>query len=152
MENNVSIEDFETLGLQTHTTHDEINLAMNAMHRYGGSTKKITTAGGTRLHIDNSANGAKGFYLKKSLIHQILDDLQINDPDDCVFIGFGLETPSDGHSQVHLVFQKSHFLRHREVITRDFPHMPILSTLPHESGEPSHQMPPPGDPFNLDDH
>ena len=154
METNVPLNKFEELGLQTHGTRGDINFAMDSLHRYVGSTKKITLADGTRLKIDNNANGSKGFYLKKSLVHQILNDLQINDPDDCLYIGFGCTTPKEGKSQLHLVFQKSHYLRHREVITRDFPHLPILSTLPHQTDEASHQMPPPGNPYTAvdDDH
>jgi hypothetical protein len=153
----VTVADFEKLGLLSHHNKVEIDYAVAAMTRYADATKKMTIqlpdGTSTEVSIENEANASRGFFLKRSLINQIIDDLHItNDPDDCLFIGFALSQPlEDDTAQVHLVFQKANFTRHDETMhkilaNKDSPLISILSTLPHEHPVASHITPPPGDP------
>jgi hypothetical protein len=143
-----------------HETQPDIDYAIEAMSRYANAQKSITLEDETTVALNNETNGAKGFFLKRSLLNQIFDDLQIsNDADECLFIGFAL-TPTNlltEESELHLVFQKAQYIRHSETMQKRIPNpnsplVSLLSTLPHENPEASHLSPPPGEPYTIDDH
>lgn len=158
MENEISIplREYERLGFLTHQTQPDIEYANDAMSKYANAQKAITLEDGTALSLNNDTNGARGFFLKRSLLNQIFDDLQIsNDADDCLFIGFALSPTNllTEESELHLVFQKAHYIRHEEKMYKRVPNpesplVSLLSTLPHQHPEASHFSPPPGEPYN----